>query len=225
MKSSSWLGQALIAILLVAAGAILWRSSEYERRLAAAERDLVTLKYEDAATAAAQPGGRLAGLMPMSAAAQDAKALASTAAYWRGDYDKAIENPDAKLLAANAQFRKIREQGGSWQAVVGRMDSLVKLYAEILRESPNNAEAAFNYEYVAKTRDMIAKGTPRLKPEKDPTDQLAMDLPPGTTVHGRHGAPPVTMSMEDFKTISPMRFDEREDQAQPGRGAVQKRRG
>jgi hypothetical protein len=27
MKSSSWLGQALIAILLVAAGAILWRSS------------------------------------------------------------------------------------------------------------------------------------------------------------------------------------------------------
>ena len=150
MKSSSLMGQALIAILLVAAGAILWRSSEYERRLAAAERDLVTLKYEDAATAAAQPGGRLAGLMPMSAAPQDAKALASTAGYWRGDYDKAIENPDAKLLAANAQFRKIREQGGSWQAVVGRMDSLVKLYAEILRENPNNAEAAFNYEYIVR---------------------------------------------------------------------------
>jgi hypothetical protein len=155
MKSSSWLGQALIAILLVAAGAILWRSSEYERRLAAAERDLVTLKYEDAATAAAQPGGRLAGLMPMSAAAADAKALASTAGYWRGDYDKAIENPDAKLLAANAQFRKIREQGGSWQAVVGRMDSLVKQYAEILRENPNNTEAAFNYEYIVRLRSVI----------------------------------------------------------------------
>src|SRR5690349_24095562 len=111
MKSSTWFGQAIIAILLVAAGAILWRSSEYERRLAAAERDLVTLKYDDAATAAAQPGGRLANLMPMSPAPADAKALASTAGYWRGDYDAAIANPDAKLLAANAEFRKIREQG------------------------------------------------------------------------------------------------------------------
>src|SRR6185295_19575137 len=126
MKSSSWLGQALIAILLVAAGAILWRSSEQERRLAAAERDLVTLKYADAAAAAAQPGGRLADLMPLSNAKADAKSLQSTAGYWSGDYDKAIENPDAKLLTANAAFRKIRQQGGSWQAVVGRMDSLVK---------------------------------------------------------------------------------------------------
>ena len=73
MKSSSWFGQALIAIILVAAGAILWRSSEYERRLAAAERDLVTLKYEDAAAAAAQPGGRLANLMPLTRTAGDAK--------------------------------------------------------------------------------------------------------------------------------------------------------
>ena len=63
-RSSSWFGQALIAIILVAAGAILWRSSEHERRLAAAERDLVTLQYDDAAARPAQPGGRLAGLMP-----------------------------------------------------------------------------------------------------------------------------------------------------------------
>src|SRR5918993_528594 len=115
MKSSSWFGQALIAIILVAAGAILWRSSEYERRVAAAERDLVTLKYDDAQAAAAQPGGRLANLMPG---------------------------------AANAAFRKAREAGGSWQAVVGRFDNIVKQYAEILREDPNNTDAAFNYEYV-----------------------------------------------------------------------------
>ena len=50
MKSSSWFAQALIAVILVAAGAILWRSSEHERRLAVAERDLVTLKFNDAGT-------------------------------------------------------------------------------------------------------------------------------------------------------------------------------
>ena len=217
MKSSSWLGQALIAVLLVAAGAILWRSSEYERRLAAAERDLVTLKYEDAATAAAQPGGRLAGLMPMSAAPQDAKALASTAGYWRGDYDKAIENPDAKLLAANAQFRKIREQGGSWQAVVGRMDSLVKQYAEILRENPNNTEAAFNYEYVVRLRSVFAARKLVVPPFSAKGN--------GLTVHGFPGAPPEESDMKKFKMIVPMRPDERLEAEKAGKGTTKVRKG
>ena len=217
MKSSSLMGQALIAILLVAAGAILWRSSEYERRLAAAERDLVTLKYEDAATAAAQPGGRLAGLMPMSAAPQDAKALASTAGYWRGDYDKAIENPDAKLLAANAQFRKIREQGGSWQAVVGRMDSLVKLYAEILRENPSNAEAAFNYEYMVRLRSVFAA-------RKLPVPPFSAKAN-GLTIHGFPGAPPEEADMKKFKRIVPMRPDERLEAEKAGKGTTKVRKG
>jgi len=216
MRSSSWLGQALIAILLVAAGAILWRSSEYERRLAAAERDLVTLKYEDAAVAAAQPPGRLAGLMPMSAA-QDAKALASSAGYWSGDYDKAIENPDAKLLAANAEFRKIREQGGSWQAVVGRMDSLVKKYAEILRENPSNTEAAFNYEYVVRLRSVLAARKLVVPPFSAKAN--------GLTVHGFPGAPPEESDMKKFKMIVPMRPDERLEAEKAGKGTTKVRKG
>jgi hypothetical protein len=217
MKSSSWLGQALIAVLLVAAGAILWRSSEYERRLAAAERDLVTLKYADAAAAAATPGGRLANLMPLSSANADAKTLASTAGYWGGDYDKAIENPDAKLLAANAQYRKIREQGGSWQAVVGRMDSLVKLYAEILRENPDNTEAAFNYEYVVRLRAVFAAR----KMPVPPVDGTAA----GLTIHGFEGAPPEQSDMKKFKMIVPMRPDERLEAEKAGKGATKVRKG
>ena len=79
MKSSSWFAQLIIVALLLAAGAILWRASEHERRIAAAERDLVTLKYADAEAAAAQPSGRLAALMPFSRAGQDQKSLESTA--------------------------------------------------------------------------------------------------------------------------------------------------
>ena len=217
MKSSSWFGQALIAIILVAAGAILWRSSEYERRLAAAERDLVTLKYDDAAAGAAQPGGRLARLMPLSATAADAKALASTAGYWRGDYDAAIENPDAKLLAANAQYRKIREQGGSWQAVVGRMDTIVKQYAEILRENPNNTEAAFNYEYVVRLRAVLAA---RKLPVPPVNAKSA-----GLSIHGYAGAPPEESDMKKFKMIVPMRPDERLEAEKAGKGTTKVRKG
>jgi hypothetical protein len=217
MKSSSWLGQALIVILLVAAGAVLWRSSEYERRLAAAERDLVTLKYEDAAAAAAQAPGRLARLMPLSMAAQDARTLSSTAGYWSGDYDKAIENPDAKLLAANAQFRKVREQGGSWQAVVGRMDSLVKQYAEILRDNPANTEAAFNYEYIVRLRAVFAARKQPVPPFNAKGN--------GLTIHGFAGAPPEESDMKKFKMIVPMRPDERLEAEKAGKGTTKVRKG
>jgi hypothetical protein len=217
MKSSSLFGQALIAIVLVAAGAILWRSSEHERRLAAAERDLVTLKYGDALQAAALPGGRLANLMPGSSATADAKSLASTAGYWSGDYDKAIENPDAKLLAANASYRKIRLQGGSWQAVVGRMDSLVKQYAEILRDNPANAEAAYNYEYVVRLRAAVAQ-------RKLPVPPMDIQAT-GLSIHGIEGAPPEESQMKKFKMIVPMRPDERLEAEKAGKGTTKVRKG
>ena len=217
MKSSSWFAQLIIVILLVAAGAILWRSSEHERRLAAAERDLVTLKYADAAAAAAQPGGRLADLMPLSSAKADAKALASTAGYWTGDYDKAIENPEAKLLTANSAFRKAREQGGSWQAVVGRLDNVVKQYAEILRDNPNNTEAAFNYEYVVRLRAVFAQR----KLPVPPVDAKAN----GLTIHGYEGAPPEQEDMKKFKMIVPMRPDERLEAEKAGKGTTKVRKG
>lgn len=217
MKSSSVFGQAIIAVLLVAAGAILWRSSEHERRIAAAERDLVTLKYGDALTAAQQPGGRLANLLPGSRANADAKNLASTAGYWTGDYEKAIENPDAKLLAANATYRKIRQQGGSWQAVVGRLDSLVKQYAEILRDNPANAEAAYNYEYIVRLRALITQRKQPLAPM-----EVAGS---GLTIHGPEGAPPEEAEMKKFKMIVPMRPDERLEAEKAGKGTTKVRKG
>jgi len=217
MKSSSWFGQALIAIILVAAGAILWRSSEHERRLAAAERDLVTLKYDDAATAAGQPGGRLARLMPGARTEADSKTLASTAGYWGGDYDKAIENPDAKLLAANAAYRKLRQTGGSWQAVVGRMDSVVKQYAEILREDPANTEAAFNYEYVVRLRAVIAARKQPVAPVGGANANIS--------IHGSAGAPPEASDMKKFKMIVPMRPDERLEAEKAGKGTTKVRKG
>jgi hypothetical protein len=218
MKSSTWFAQAIIAILLVAAGAILWRSSEMERRLAAAERDLVMLRYEDAATAAAQPGGRLAGLMPgAGTSTADRKALEATAGYWQGNYDAVSENPDTKLLAANAEYRKMRKAGGSWQAVTGRMDGLVKQYAEILRENPSNAEAAFNYEYVVRLRQVIAA---RKQPVA-PVDVTAS----GQTIHGFAGAPPEESDMKKFKMIVPMRPDERLEAEKAGKGTTKVRKG
>ncbi|HJU43077.1 MAG TPA: hypothetical protein VJ691_09700 [Vicinamibacterales bacterium] len=218
MNSSTWFAQAIIALLLVVAGAILWRSSEAERRLAAAERDLVMLRYEQAATGAQQPGGRLAALMPGAGrSAADAKDVETTATYWRGDYQAVAQNTDAKLLAANAAYRNMRKTGGSWQAVVGRMDSLIKQYAEILREDPSNAEAAFNYEYVVRLRQVIAARKSQVAPF-DAIDQ-------GLTIHGFAGAPPEEADMKKFKMIVPMRPDERLEAEKAGKGTTKVKKG
>ena len=218
MRSSTWFAQAIIALLLVAAGAILWRSSEMERRLAAAERDLVTLRYDAAAEGARQPGGRLAALMPGAGRASDeAKSVETTAAYWEGNYEAVADNADAKLLAANAAYRNMRQAGGSWQAVVGRMDTLVKQYAEILRDDPSNMEAAFNYEYIVRLRQVIAA-------RKQPVAPVA-GTDAGLTIHGFAGAPPEESDMKKFKMIVPMRPDERLEAEKAGKGTTKVKKG
>ena len=216
MRSSSWFGQLLIVVVLLAAGAILWRTSESEHRLAAAERDLVTLQYESAA-AQAQGPGRIARLLPGNdRRAADARSVNDSAAYWQGDYDTVASNTDAKLLAANAAYRTLRKQGGTWQAVVGKMDSVVKSYAEILREEPGNAEAGFNYEYIVRLRAVLAARKQPVAP---------YDASATLTLHGFEGAPPEESDMKKFKMIVPMRPDERLEAEKAGKGTTKVRKG
>jgi hypothetical protein len=216
MRSSSWFGQILIVGVLLVAGAVMWRTSETEQRLAAAERELVTLRYDNAADQAQGPG-RLAKLVPGSARlTADANAIDAQAAYWRGDYAAVTVDPDAKLLAANAAFRTLRKDGGTWQAVVGKLDTVVKSYAEILREQPDNAEAAFNYEYTVRLRAVLAA-------RKQPV--AAYDATNTLTLHGFAGAPPEESDMKKFKMIVPMRPDERLEAEKAGKGTTKVRKG
>ncbi|OFW46329.1 MAG: hypothetical protein A3J29_17655 [Acidobacteria bacterium RIFCSPLOWO2_12_FULL_67_14b] len=217
MKSSSWFGQLLITVVLVAGGVVLWRAGQLEERMAAAERDLVTLRYDSAAAAAEAPS-RIAVLLPGEGrTVTDAATLRATAAYWEADYNTVASNPAAKLLAANASYRTIRRDGGTWQAVVGKLDQLVKGYAEILREEPGNVEAAFNYEYAVRLRAVIAARKQPVAPV-NPADQTI-------TIHGSAGAPPEESDMKKFKMIVPMRPDERLEAEKAGKGTTKVRKG
>ena len=74
MRSTSWFGQGLAAVLLLVGGAILWRAGELEQRVAAAERDLATLRY-DRAVQTVPESDFLLGLEP-----PESKAAAATEA-------------------------------------------------------------------------------------------------------------------------------------------------
>ena len=214
----STFGQGLLVVVLIAVGAMVWRAGQYEQRIAAAQRDLVTLRYDRAGEVAGQPAGRLAALVPGEGrTVADAKALGVAASYWQRNYAEVASNPEVKLLAANAAYRAIRQQGGPWQTVVGRLDAVVKSYAEVLRQDPANTDAAFNHEYAVRLRAAIATRKQPVAP---------MDAAESTlTIHGNAGAPPSESDTKKFKMIVPMRPDERLEAEKAGKGTTKVRKG
>ena len=214
----SFIGQVVLMLALIAGGVILWRAAGYEQRVAQAERDLSTLRYDSAGAAASTPAGRIAQLMPgLNSTAADARLLATTASYWQQDFKTVTLDTEAKMLAANAAYRSVRADGGTWQAVVGRLDGVVKNYAEVLRAEPGRTDAAFNYEFAIRLRATVAAR----KQAVGAYDSMGGDL----TVLGVSGAPPAESDMKKFKMIVPMRPDERLEAEKAGKGTTKVRKG
>ena len=149
MKSSSG-SDRLVVVLLVAAGAILWRSSEYERRARrgrARPRDAEVRGCGGGRGAAGRPAGRPACRRRAhrgrrKGARADGGLLARRLR--RGDREPRREAA-GRQRAVSQDARARRHPGRPSSAGWIRSSSS---YAEILRENPSNAEAAFNYEYV-----------------------------------------------------------------------------
>ncbi len=203
-------------------------------------RRLATLHYDadDNLDEAASVWSRLP--WPEGTSEGDVERQRATVAYWRSQYQSltdltlatgagALTDPHMLLVAANASFRASVPETGDRKAAVSRLDTVMLSYADVLRRDPAASDAAYNYEFVSRMRDTFAKtpaakGGAREKTPDTPAD-VSGDLPVGPTIHGRPGGPPEGTDMSDFKTISPMRFDEREDQTDPGRGRQIKRKG
>ena len=227
----------LLAIVLFAAAAVSWRQAKSTAELADAHLRLATLRLSQddgidvGESAPAESRWRVG---PLQA---DERRHRTAVTYWLARYDDltpvlnatektGTKDPALLFAAANAAFRTSRYDVGDRKAAVERLDGVVQAYANLLRVDPANSDAAYNYEYVAKLRDSLAKNRPppRSRTAAASPEPASADLPQGLTIHGRPGAPPVGAEMVNFKTITPMRFDEREEST-PGRGKTQRRRG
>ena len=164
--------------------------------------------------------------------------------YWRAQYRELMASlpsaggnasavttdPQIMFVAANAAFRASQVNTSDRPATIERLDGVIQAYADALRRAPDNADASYNYEYVSRFRDAFAKSKP---PARGATAEKAA---PADSRRARWTFPPVrrsmaprearrpATSMERFKTITPLRFDERE-QGDPGRGAPARRKG
>lgn len=240
MKSIA--GGIILALILFALGAASWSEATLTRRVADAHERLATLHYDvgDDLSDATPLLNRLP--VKLGSASEDVARHRATVSYWGARYQSLIDmtgvtgdvppsDPALLFLAANATFRESVPDGPDRKAALERLDRVVQAYGDVLRRDPNYVDAAYNYEYVSRVRDALAKAPP-VKPgardaKKAPLPPVSggPDLPAGPTLHGRPGGPPEGTDMSDFKTISPMRYDEREEQTDPGRGSTIRRKG
>jgi hypothetical protein len=210
--------RVVIAIVLAAGAWFSWAEADAADRRAGARQRIVTLQYADVAP--------------------DVDAVTNaTVAYWLGHYDDVIADTgaaatDAELLrtAANAAFRGAqRDQPGTGNrepgTVVQRLDVVLQTYASALKASPRDLDAAYNYEYVSRLRDQVARSQGKTRLTPAPPVAMAGDLPAGPTIHGRPGTPPPEAKMEDIEMLAPLEYGDREAQPEATPGAKRERKG
>lgn len=225
-----------VAALLALGAWASWREARIVDRAADARAALSLLRYEavdDDVAAWTLSDVVLTDRRPLAAGARLDRA---TAGYWRGRYAEVLDidrqeiDPDLLLIAANASFRASQREGGVGQAAVQRLDGVLQAYAAVLKAAPDQTDAAYNYELVARVRDGIARAVAtKAKPEAQatapPPSTGASDLPAGPTLHGHPGAPPPEVKAEEFQIIAPMEFGDREAQPEPTPGGKLPRKG
>jgi hypothetical protein len=226
----------IFALLLLAAGASLFAVGQIERRVTNARKQLLTMKYDapaDEYERIERSTSYVRGLPWIAGLGANVREQRATAQYWQADYpslereatpggEATAQNADLLLLAANAAYRSIDFDDGQ---AVQHLEAVLGQYAEVLKRDPERFDAAYNYQFVARAHDALAStrgGRPGAKAQKS----IAAARQPSTqTIHGRRGAPPVGLRMNEFKVIVPQRSDERKEQPEAGKGGAKIRKG
>ena len=243
------LGQLAVALALFVIGYISWTAGRLQARMADAHEELAVLRYNaaDAEYGDIEESMAYVRRVPwvsdaLLAGVRDERAAGD---YWQAHYDAlaqkrdatgaTIEQPVSELaMAANAGFRTSQREAADRQAMLRRLDATLKTYAELLKKNPGDADAAYNFEYIVRLRDMMSKSKPPAPGKKeDPARavqksagvQMAGDLPEGRTIHGDPGAPPPNTDMTQFKMHIPIRPDERQGGSDAGQGKEKVRKG
>jgi hypothetical protein len=224
----------IIAAVLALGAWLSWSEAKLTARVADAKERLATLDLQvDADLDAETPLSDYLSIGPQPLSA-DIRRTRTTVAYWLGRYGEVAEEAngdlDAEVLlsAANAAFRSHEREGGAGAAQLLRLDSVLQAYVAVLKAAPRHMEAAYNYEYVSRVRDQMARSGG--KPVKDMPRAAAAprrpgNLPAGPTIHGRPGGPPPDMKAEEMEVIAPMNYGDREAQPEATPGTRRERKG
>ena len=238
------------AALLLVIGASLCAVGFVERRATKVREQMFTLQHDAAARERSKVDDwvtyarRLPWVGSIDAEMAEERA---TSQYWLREYESlavhadgsrtaADVHPQLLMTAAHAAYRGTTLDGSD-PAAGKRLDRILELYGEVLKRDPHDFDAAYNFEFVARTRNALARmrgaqsqsrgrtsGRQDASTREAETRAPAMSRP-GRTLHGDQGAIPPGLEPEEFKVIVPAPSDERQEQRDAGAGAPRIRKG
>lgn len=227
-----------VALLLLASGALLGRTGELQRRAVSARLQLATLQYaapEKEFREVERESRYLRQLPWIASLDTGVNAQRAISQYWQSDYPElelqhdasgvvTEQDPELLLLSANAGYRATRLVPGD-PGVDRQLLGVESTYAEVLKQDPDNVDAAYNYEFVARLRGNEAALHAAKAGAKEQSSAAKVRMTPGRTVEGEQGAPPQGTDMTQFKVLIPKQGDERKDDPEAGKGTKRVRKG
>jgi len=226
-------GYVLGAVVLALLGGVCLTASRLDRDIAQAQQHLVTLRHDDpdATFERAERYFEYASRLPWigNAPLNDVRARKAALQYWQRQYGRIVpqetnpvaaiasDNVELQLVVANAVHRTGQARAKDRQSTLDGLDAAINGYLTVLKNSTRHEDAAYNYEYLVRLRDDIAKG--RRKPGQSDHEE---DGP-----NGRTGGPaPEASKANEFKIYIPLESDElQQGGGAAGRAAPKERKG
>lgn len=224
-------GYLLAAIVLVIVGAVAHGASRYERDMADAQERLVTQDYSGASEklVAAEHYVGYASWIPRvgDRAMNDLRTRQATVRYWERQYDAilpaerdaistvgAAPQGDLQLIVANAAYRVSQSQAKDRPSTVRALDETIASYLTVLKSEQWQESAAYNYEYLIRLRDDLAKNRRASPPPSKANGS-----------NGTAGAPGETADTKKFEIYVPLTGSERTKSGEAGKAEPNKRKG
>ena len=225
------------ALVLAVAGTVAFGVAAFERDMSSVEEHLATQDYASAATrlddAAAHVG--YARWLPRigAQASADIKARRAALQYWNRQYDALLprdadpvgavegEPVDLQMLVANGAYRAgqlkaASKEGAGKDASMQTLQEAIGGYLTVLKGPAWDERAAYNYEFLVRVREDIAKGRRKQLPPP-PEEQNGSN--------GEAGAPFEPTNTKAFEVYIPLEESERNKASEAGKAAPNARKG
>ena len=159
-----------------------------ERHMADAQQQLATLQYDAAKDSLDEAGAvcRSRALGPVARprrASGDPRPRRRRCSTGRSEYDELLpaqaepvaavgdDNVELQLVVANAAYRAGQGRSKDKAATMKALEEAASGYLTVLKNNTWHTEAAYNYEYIVRLRDELAKGKQPPQPPKDQTEE------------------------------------------------------
>ena len=149
--------------------------------------------------------------------------------YWKKDYDELVpaqaepvaavgdDNVELQLVVANAAYRLGQGRSKDKASTMKALEEAAAGYLTVLKNNTWHTEAAFNYEYIVRLRDELAKGKQPPQPPKDQTEE---------SDNGESGAPSPATTSKGFQIYIPLEQGEKNPSGgEAGKAAPKERKG